>query len=203
MKKILITSTVAILTVASFIILPTLMRNRIVYTLRLNHDYPSISNETTYLPLTEEAYVVDEHVIMTNNPTKGHFPDDGKLVENDTEATWYWVDFPYGIKAYLVEDILLPFYLRIIPTRLRLFLYPRWIRESYPFVANELKKDGGWKNRLVAFRTEKANRDKTWKEWEEDSESNSRLYEEWWKKHKPDEDKDYNDYPIEIGRKGS
>ena len=139
---------------------------RVVYDLELNHKYPVWSKGYEYKSLTERAYVVDDHIVMTQSVIKGHFPDDGTI--GDNKAYFYWVDFPLGVKAFLTEKSLLPFHLRLLPTWLRLRLYPKWIRDRYPLIAMELRKDGGWKDRVTEFKKDEEKIENQWRRWRDE-----------------------------------
>lgn len=180
----------------------------IIFTLRLNHEQPLIiSDKTEYFPVDEDAYIVTDRIIMTNNPLPGHFPDDGIILEKDVRAFWYWADFPHGIKVFIAEKGLLPSHLKAIPLEVRLLSYPEWVRKYYPLVAEELNNDGGWENRLVAFKRDREAYEGRWRGWVEDSERNRRLYEER-KEDNPSQsmpmpDNIYEIPSFEIGRKGN
>lgn len=184
-----------------------LVKSHLTYTIRLDHDKPEMAfgGIAEYKPVIEKAYLVHDHVLMTNNSLPGHFPDDAIVLHKGERAFWYWVDFPYAIKAFLVEDIRLPFYVRMLPIRIRLLLLPEWVRKFYPYVAEELKKDGGWENRLTVFKREREAMEKRWSEWEAEAERRREMYEKRFEDN-PLQDYDfdpYGDFPFQIGRKGS
>ncbi len=183
-----------------------LVKGHLRYTLRLDHDMPEMAfgGIAEYKPVIEEAYLVHDHLLMTNNALPGHFPDDATVMGKGKRAFWYWVDFPYAIKAFLVEDMELPFYVKVLPVKVRLMLLPEWVRRFYPYVAEELRKDGGWENRLALFKREREAMEERWAKWEEESERRRRLYEKWLEENPPkaDDFDPYGDFPFQIGRKG-